>query len=166
MARWLASRGIAAFVLKYRLIQTPAGETGEAMRQRVLKTIPPGVGGDAGVQDALEALRIVRDHAAEWGIDPHRVGVVGFSAGGHVAGMTMFVPDKADRPDFCRADLWHAVRRAGAGNTASEPAATSGCSAGAMAPRTSRARSGPVAADVPCHVAGRSCCRSGFSRLL
>lgn len=100
VARWLAARGVAAFVLKYRLIQTPPGESNEAMRQRVLKTLAPGVGGNPGVEDAQEALRIVRARAKEWCIDPARVGVMGFSAGGHVAGMTMFAPDPAQRPDF------------------------------------------------------------------
>lgn len=89
VARWLAAHGIAAFVLKYRLIQSPPGETNEAMRQRVLATLAPGVGGIPGVEDGMEALRIVRANAAKWKIDPHRVGVMGFSAGGHVAGMTM-----------------------------------------------------------------------------
>jgi acetyl esterase/lipase len=100
VARWLAAHGIAAFVLKYRLIQSPPGETNEAMRQRVLATLAPGVGGIPGVEDGMEALRIVRANAAKWKIDPHRVGVMGFSAGGHVAGMTMLAPNPAERPDF------------------------------------------------------------------
>lgn len=100
VARWLAARGVAAFVLKYRLIQSTPGESNEAMRQRVQETIAPGVGGIPGVEDGMEALRIVRASAAKWKIDPHRVGVMGFSAGGHVAGMTMMSPNAAERPDF------------------------------------------------------------------
>lgn len=100
VARWLAARGVAAFVLKYRLIQSPPGETNEAMRQRVQATLAPGVGGIPGVEDGMEALRIVRANAAKWKIDPKRVGVMGFSAGGHVAGMTMLAPNVAERPDF------------------------------------------------------------------
>ncbi|WP_339689840.1 alpha/beta hydrolase [uncultured Parasphingorhabdus sp.] len=99
VARWLADRGVAAFVLKYRLIQTPPGETNEQMRQRVQATLAPGVGGIPGVEDARQALRLVRVNAARWHIDPTKIGVAGFSAGGHVAAMTMFGP-KAERPAF------------------------------------------------------------------
>lgn len=100
VARWLAARGVAAFVLKYRLIQSPPGESNEGMRKRVQETIAPGVGGIPGVEDGLQALRIVRANAAKWKIDPHRVGIMGFSAGGHVAGMTMHAANVAERPDF------------------------------------------------------------------
>lgn len=99
VARRLAEHGIAAFVLKYRLIQSPPGETNAAMRQRVQTSLAPGVGGEPGAADGLEALRIVRAHAAEWHVDPHKVGIMGFSAGGHIAGMAMFAPP-AERPDF------------------------------------------------------------------
>ncbi|MBT0671021.1 alpha/beta hydrolase [Novosphingobium profundi] len=99
VAQWLAEHGIAAFVLKYRLIQTPSGESNEAMRQRANSTLKPGVGGEPGVTDGLEALRRIREHARDYAIDPARIGVVGFSAGGHVAGM-MALADKAARPDF------------------------------------------------------------------
>lgn len=55
----------------------------------LLKYRVPGSGpypkSDAALQDAQRALGLVREHAAEWGIDPKRVGVLGFSAGGHLA---------------------------------------------------------------------------------
>ena len=85
--------GVTAFVLKYRLpsdlIMTD-------------KTIGP-------LQDAQEAILIVRSHAAEWGINPSKVGIMGFSAGGHLASTAgthfnnVVVEDKAHlgvRPDF------------------------------------------------------------------
>lgn len=100
VAQWLAERGVAAFVLKYRLVQSPPGETNEAMRKRVQEKFATGIGGLPGVEDGTEALRIVRAHAAQWGIDPRRVGIMGFSAGGHVAGMTMFAAEPKDRPEF------------------------------------------------------------------
>ncbi|HWU02115.1 MAG TPA: alpha/beta hydrolase [Novosphingobium sp.] len=100
VAQWLAERGIAAFVLKYRTTYLKPGETNEQMRVRVNATMPNGQAGDAGVVDGLEALRQIRAHAAEFGIDPHRVGVVGFSAGGHVAGMMASAANEKDRPDF------------------------------------------------------------------
>ena len=64
MARWLASKGIAGIVLKYRL---PYGH----------HEIPSG--------DARQTMRIVRMNAKEWGIDPGKVGIAGSSAGGHLA---------------------------------------------------------------------------------
>jgi acetyl esterase/lipase len=69
VARWLRGLGIAAFVLKYRM---PSDKT------MTDKTVGP-------LQDAQKALRIIRRNASNWGIDPNRVGVMGFSAGGHLA---------------------------------------------------------------------------------
>jgi acetyl esterase/lipase len=65
VAEWLNSIGIAAFVLKYR--------------------IAPRYHHPAPMLDAQRALRTVRARAAEWGIDPRRIGILGFSAGGHLA---------------------------------------------------------------------------------
>jgi acetyl esterase/lipase len=64
IARWLNSNGIAGVVLEYRL---PNGNYHRPML------------------DAQRAIRVVRSHAAEWKLDPHRVGIIGFSAGGHLA---------------------------------------------------------------------------------
>lgn len=69
VAEWLNTLGITAFVLKYRLPDTTI---------MVNKTIGP-------LQDAQRAMRIVRRHARQWNINPHRIGIMGFSAGGHVA---------------------------------------------------------------------------------
>lgn len=69
IAKWLNSLGIAAFVLKYRL---PSNEIMED------KTIGP-------LQDAQEAIRFIRRNAKKWGINIEKVGVIGFSAGGHLA---------------------------------------------------------------------------------
>ena len=94
---WLLSRGIACVLLKYRV---PCRKTGPYRNCLV------------ALQDAQRAVGLVRFHAAEWGIDPRRIGVMGFSAGGHmVAAMstqyaTRLYPrvDAADdvscRPDF------------------------------------------------------------------
>ena len=70
IARWLSERGIAAFVLKYRL----ARETNSTY------TVD-----DHAVPDMQRALRLVRSRASEWGIATNRIGVMGFSAGGEVA---------------------------------------------------------------------------------
>ena len=64
-AKWLNSLGIHAFVLKYRLTTD-------------------GYHVPAALLDAARAMRLVRSHAAEWGIDPKRIGMIGSSAGGHL----------------------------------------------------------------------------------
>ncbi|PKQ46640.1 alpha/beta hydrolase [Confluentibacter flavum] len=69
VAKWLNSLGITAFVLKYRL-------PNDALM--VDKSVGP-------IQDGQEAIRIVRRNAKEWGIDSTKVGIMGFSAGGHLA---------------------------------------------------------------------------------
>ena len=69
VAKWLNSLGITAFLLKYRL---PSDET------MIDKTIGP-------LQDAQQAIWTVRSRAAEWGVDTGRIGILGFSAGGHLA---------------------------------------------------------------------------------
>jgi acetyl esterase/lipase len=68
-AKEFAKNGIAAFVLKYRL---PSDST------MIDKKIGP-------LQDAQQAMKTVRERAAEWGIDTHKIGIMGFSAGGHLA---------------------------------------------------------------------------------
>jgi acetyl esterase/lipase len=65
VAEWLNSLGISAFVLQYRL--------------------GPRYHHPAPLQDAQRAIRTVRSRAEEWGVDPSRVGILGFSAGGHLA---------------------------------------------------------------------------------
>ncbi|HEX3356253.1 MAG TPA: alpha/beta hydrolase [Tepidisphaeraceae bacterium] len=105
---WLTSRGITAVLLKYRV---PADWVG------------PYAESPAALQDAQRTLGLVRFHAAEWHIDPHKIGVIGFSAGGHMVAATSTHFDKrsyaavdaADkescRPDFAIAlypgHLWN-----------------------------------------------------------
>jgi acetyl esterase/lipase len=78
-AEWLNSRGIAYFVVNYRL---PHGD----------RNLPMG--------DVRHGIRIVRDSAAAWGIQPRDVGIMGFSAGGHLASVVSTLSDYAERPDF------------------------------------------------------------------
>lgn len=96
VAKWFNSQGIAAFVLKYRLPQS--------------KSII--VQNEAPLQDAQRAIRQVRYNAEKWNIDKNKIGVIGFSAGGHLASTlgthynydTLNAKDDIDklsaRPDF------------------------------------------------------------------
>jgi acetyl esterase/lipase len=81
-ARWFAEQGVVGIVLKYRLPNQPGNTPGMPL------------------QDAQAAIRMVRARAGEWGIDPRRVGIMGFSAGGHVASTAGTHFDAATRPDF------------------------------------------------------------------
>ncbi|MET0646632.1 MAG: alpha/beta hydrolase [Pyrinomonadaceae bacterium] len=81
VAEWLNTVGVTAFVLKYRL--------------------GPRYKHPSMLQDAARAIRTVRARAAEWGLDPARVGILGFSAGGHLASTagTHFDAGKSDATD-------------------------------------------------------------------
>jgi acetyl esterase/lipase len=105
---WLNSKGITGVLLKYRVPIKRVGPYGESKQ---------------ALEDAQRTLGLVRFHAAQWGIDPHKIGVIGFSAGGHMvtATSTHFdrrlyrAVDAADkvscRPDFAVAlypgHLWN-----------------------------------------------------------
>jgi len=92
-ARWLKQRGIAAFVLKYRL-----------QRKDKPGPLPGNLDEDIacqwGIADGVQALKVVRAHAAQWGVSPHRVGFMGFSAGGMIAAEVLLQEDASERPDF------------------------------------------------------------------
>lgn len=104
LAAWLAERGVAAFVLEYRLV--PSGDdavaelvekltTDPELAQRHMAEVAP-----LGAADAEAAVGFVRDNARRYSIAPDRVGVVGFSAGGNVALRLLHTRDAATRPDF------------------------------------------------------------------
>lgn len=94
---WLTSRGITGVLLKYRVPTPKVGKYRESLQ---------------ALQDAQRTLSLVRFNAAKWQIDPHKIGVIGFSAGGHLVAATSthfnarsYPPaDPADqvtsRPDF------------------------------------------------------------------
>jgi acetyl esterase/lipase len=92
VARWLQERGIAAFVLKYRIME------------KVQEGLPPGMNmdeaGKFGIADGIQALKVVRQRAAEWGLAPDRVGILGFSAGAMVTSGALLQKDAAGRPNF------------------------------------------------------------------
>lgn len=123
VAQWLNGKGVAALVLKYRTLQAkPGGERGRG-------AAPAGVGGavagprkeleirnananpepddpalrevlQMGIADAQQALRLARRNGAAWRIDPARVGIMGFSAGGGIAVGTALAERSDATPDF------------------------------------------------------------------
>jgi len=98
-ARWLAARGVTAFVLKYRV--RPPGDTAPAGPETfdafALRTQPARA---VAIADAGRALRLIRRDAAAYGVRPDRVGVIGFSAGAMTAIGTALATDAAVRPNF------------------------------------------------------------------
>lgn len=96
VAEWLRKNGISAFVLKYRTAGTPAF----VLRYRYLfrgKRYP-----DAQ-NDLKQALKIVREKAAEYGINPQRIGAMGFSAGGHLVMSSAELLPQTEKPSFVAA---------------------------------------------------------------
>jgi acetyl esterase/lipase len=118
VAKWLNERGIAGFVLKYRTLQQdPAaprgpvpGMAGGGTRQElvIVNANANPAPDDAAlsevlafaVADAQAALTLVRARTSEWRVDPTRVGIIGFSAGGGVAIGAALAPRSAASPDF------------------------------------------------------------------
>jgi acetyl esterase/lipase len=74
VAQWLNSLGITGIILKYRCPRRPGDAKGE----------PPA----GPLKDAQRAISLVRHKAKDWGLDPDKIGMVGFSAGGHLVGST------------------------------------------------------------------------------
>jgi acetyl esterase/lipase len=109
IARWLNARGVAALMLKYRLLPMPADDA--AFRREIENRRHPGPLQDKfrqqtapirrlAIADGLQAMRVVRERAGEWGIQPDRLGIMGFSAGGQVAAGVALQYDSQTRPDF------------------------------------------------------------------
>jgi acetyl esterase/lipase len=103
VAKYMAARGVTAFVLKYRLLRTGEDATQEFTaqivdRHKFEKTISKVI--PLAVADGLAAVTYVRQHAAEWGVSPDRVGIVGFSAGGRVTSGVAFGYRPEGRPAF------------------------------------------------------------------
>lgn len=105
VARYLADHGIAAFVLKYRVLPTPADndqfriENDSVRNGGTASFRPPADTPQAALADGIAALRHVRQNAALYGIDPQRVGFMGFSAGGFLT-RSVIEHGGADAPDF------------------------------------------------------------------
>lgn len=109
VARALAEKGVAAFVLKYRLNQTPAdmAEFEQSMREMFSGTARPPrpdpekamAGLAPQIADARAAFALIRKRSAEWHVDPQRIGMVGFSAGAMLTMATTLAGEDA-KPAF------------------------------------------------------------------
>jgi acetyl esterase/lipase len=92
IARWLNTVGIAGIVLKYRL----PGNSG--MRGADLHQVADTI--HVALEGAQDAVRLVRTNAAKWRLKPNAIGMMGFSAGGHLASMVGMLAPPDARPDF------------------------------------------------------------------
>lgn len=114
LAHWLNARGVAAFVLKYRLMKITVNE--ETARKRLQDSLASstklkelvGEFVPVAVEDGLVALKVVRQWATEWGLRADRIGMLGFSAGGRLAVGVAIQPDSVARPDFA-ASIYGAI---------------------------------------------------------
>jgi len=119
IAEYLQKHGVVSFVLKYRLTDTGTDEAFAEMNAQAHGAIPPDSpqpladvapygGGPKAVAkveplslaDGHQAMRVVRQHAAEWHVDPQKIGIMGFSAGGYIADMVMLDDKPETRPNF------------------------------------------------------------------
>ena len=129
VAEWLSERGVTAFVLKYRLVDTGSTDADfqKSMQELFRSMQEPGGPfehpetkqvAEMAAEDGRQAIKVVRQQAEKWGINPKRVGIMGFSAGAVVATRvasgttrtavrTLWVPSMAHRCETTRSRLMH-----------------------------------------------------------
>ncbi|HMG88248.1 MAG TPA: alpha/beta hydrolase [Terracidiphilus sp.] len=107
VAEWLAARGIAGFVLKYRTAQIEGendAQLGQAGRARFGAQIRNyaliAQDGKYALDDGVQAIKVVRAHASELGVSPDRIVFMGLSAGGMITEYTAIQPDVSARPNY------------------------------------------------------------------
>jgi acetyl esterase/lipase len=104
VAKWLAARGVAGFVLKYRLVQSrtsdPVAELMPKMRDIKKLDVENAPVVPLAIADGRNAVAYVRAHAAQYQLNPDRIGIMGFSAGGTVAAGVGFSYTAASKPAF------------------------------------------------------------------
>ncbi|MGQ0603597.1 MAG: alpha/beta hydrolase [Anaerolineales bacterium] len=116
VAHWLTKFGVTAFVLKYRVQHTPGNDADmPAFLEQLAENLPHPDKTEVnppmsyppaeqarfwGEEDGRQAIRFLRQHAAELSIDPNRIGIMGFSAGGGIAINAVLEHDSLSRPDF------------------------------------------------------------------
>ncbi|HET9826486.1 MAG TPA: alpha/beta hydrolase [Chitinophagaceae bacterium] len=106
VAQWLNEKGITAFVLKYRLSHDDPGHPENnfvnLLQTKQFKKLDSinAVVVPLAMQDGLTAMKYVRDHAAQYKIDPNKIGFMGFSAGGTVTMSVVYNATDQNRPNF------------------------------------------------------------------
>ncbi len=111
VAKWFQERGVAAFVLKYRVVRTPESQEEYILYDKELRSLPFEENEKRieevtrkvralAIADGLQAVKLLRGRAQEFGIRPDRIGIMGFSAGGHVAAYVALSDDAGSRPDY------------------------------------------------------------------
>jgi acetyl esterase/lipase/lysophospholipase L1-like esterase len=103
VVKWLQQKGITAFLLRYRLMHTIGDDPYKEMLDKMKKgtvlqeqaPVQP-----LSIADARAAIAYVRAHAAEFGVSPSRVGIIGFSAGGTLSAATAYGYTPENKPDF------------------------------------------------------------------
>ncbi len=104
VAKWLNERGIAAFVLRYRVVKSetadPLSELMPLMANSEKLDVINAPVVEMATQDGLTAVKYVRENAAKFGIDPQRIGFMGFSAGGTLTLSVVQTADDTNRPNF------------------------------------------------------------------
>lgn len=104
VAEWLTEKGFTVFILKYRLVPTQGdgavaisehlSQDAPEMYQNVEEVLP------YAIQDGIQAVKTVRTLSDQYGLDPQRVALMGFSAGGAVSMGVLYEAEPEDRPDF------------------------------------------------------------------
>jgi len=103
VARWLAERGVTAFVLKYRVhlmpgFRLPSADASDAELDKLAASMEPSR--RLAVADGVQAMRYLRAHAAQYGIASNKIGMMGFSAGAMTTMGVVMDSEPADRPDL------------------------------------------------------------------
>ncbi|RDI53299.1 alpha/beta hydrolase [Nocardia mexicana] len=114
IAKQLAAQGITAFVLRYRVLPTPVRDE-DFLRQWATVATMADIEAQShvAVADGSQAVRLVREQAARWRLDPERIGILGTSAGGLVTLAAATGYDPRSRPDFAAPiypATWHEYR--------------------------------------------------------
>jgi len=104
VAKWLNRKGVTCFVLKYRLVQSlsddPVKELMSGLRDLKKLNQDNAALVPLAIADAKMAISYVRHHASQWGIQPGKIGIIGFSAGGTLAAASLVNYSADDKPNF------------------------------------------------------------------